>query len=129
MKTWYRPLAFATCFFIAGVACTAYVVESLKQDLWRDLMLTTASRDFEFDAQNQAALQLHNIDSAQRGDTGAIIRMNCLLLRSNLRGLQPKGFGPAREAEVAAFLERARATVASLDKQSLCSFSSNSAQQ
>ena len=123
MKHLLPYVSFAVSAFVAGLICALFVAESLKENVWRETL--SSFNSWKFDQQNAAALDLHNIEAAERGDVDTVIRANCYMLRSTLRGLDAEAFGAARQPEVRDFLEKARATVARLESQGLCSFPSH----
>lgn len=99
-----------------GVAVhfTARFERSLLLDQWE------SRNSWQFDFQNDAAMRLAIIELAQKGDTETIIRTNCMLLRSGIRGISANAFPPQRRVEVQAFLDQARATVADLEREGHC---------
>jgi hypothetical protein len=124
VKTWVLSSIWALGGFVAGLAGALYVANRFEADAWQQAVRASSQDEPWFQAETESHVRLSNIQAAQRGDTQTIVRNNCLLLKIGLPSVRPERFGPARVAEVKAFYDMARSTIAELEKQGLCSFGS-----
>lgn len=125
MKPWVLSSILAVSAFGAGLAGALFVASHFEADAWHEAIVASSQQTPWFQAETESEFRLANIEAAQRGDTQTIIRTNCLLLKIGLPAVSPERFGPARVAEVKAFLDHARSTIAELEKQGLCSLASS----
>ena len=119
MKSWILPLSVALAAFASGLACALLLSSKLESRAWQEF---EAFRDSpRFEAENSIRLHLINIEKAQRGDTNTVIRINCHLMRSNLRLVEPDVYeNPEKRKEVKALVTRAENAIIALDKIGTC---------
>jgi hypothetical protein len=119
MKNWIQPLLIFLAAFGGGLVCALFLSYKLESHSWEEFQALRDSPRIEADA--KVGLHLTNIWSAQKGDTDAIIRNNCVLLRATLPLVNPNVYeNPEKQVEVKAKIRRAQETINLLTKSGLC---------
>ena len=121
MKPWILPVAVALAAFAGGLACAIFMSSKLESRAWSEFETFRDSPRYE--AEQRVRLNLINIDKVQSGDAASVIRINCQLMRSSLRLVEPGAYeNPEKRQEVKALVARAQNTVIALDKTGACKF-------
>ena len=111
-------LALGLFAFLGGAVGAVFVLMQFDLELDRQLDMLRFGQDFA--PEIDVAMNLHQIQAAQEGNTDWLIMWNCWQMSQHLRHVNPQIFDGEKRASVEDLIEKAHRKFQELNEQQLC---------